>query len=180
MNKWMLLTLVFLFILGGCGSKKAEGISKEDLGIIKMNNGKKVYYGMSRENAEKVLGSGENSDMGMFKYDGGVSIFYRNSNVAAVVLDAESKGKYKTTHDVQIGMSKQTVVKAYGDKYMQSPSESSLDYVYDTNTNKFMDGYSRIAAKDADKFYTISSMFDEKGDLQRMLLVDCSFAIFLQ
>ncbi|MEC0369287.1 hypothetical protein [Paenibacillus chibensis] len=180
MNKWMLLTLVFLFILGGCGGKKAEGISKEDLGIIKMNGGKKVYYGMSREDAEKVLGSGENSDMGMFKYDGGVSVFYRNGNVAAVVLDAESKGKYKTTHDVQIGMPKQTVVKAYGDKYMSSPSESNLDYVYDTNTNKFMDGYSRIIAKDADKFYTISSMFDENGNLQRMLLLDCSFAIFLQ
>ncbi|MED5019903.1 hypothetical protein P9847_21730 [Paenibacillus chibensis] len=180
MNKWMLLTLVFLFILGGCGGKKADGISKEDLGIIKMTNGKKVYYGMSRETAEKVLGSGENSDMRMFKYDGGVSVFYRNGNVAAVVLDAESKGKYKTTHDVQIGMPKQTVVKAYGDKYMSSPSESNLDYVYDTNTNKFMDGYSRIIAKDADKFYTISSMFDENGNLQRMLLLDCSFAIFLQ
>ncbi|WP_237391736.1 hypothetical protein [Paenibacillus dendrobii] len=167
--------------MAGCSSgKKTENISKEDLGIIQMDSGKKIVYGMSREEAEKILGTGEKSDMGKFKYESGVSIFYRNNSVAAMILDEESEGKYKTTHDVGIGMLKQQVIKAYGENYVPSPSEMNLDYVYDTNMNTFINGYNTIAAKDADRFYAISSTFDENGNLQRILLFDCLFAIFME
>ncbi|MGN7358678.1 hypothetical protein ACTHPF_12330 [Paenibacillus sp. SAF-054] len=181
MKKSILITIVIFIILAGCSSgKKAESISKEDLGIIQMDSGKRIVYGMSREESEKILGTGEKSDMGKYKYESGVSVFYRNDSVAAIFLDEESKEKYTTTHDVEIGMLKQEVVKAYGEKYVPSPSEMNLDYVYDTNTNTFLNGYNTIKAKDAESFYTISSTFDENGKLQRILLLDCLFAIFME
>ncbi|MBE9913289.1 hypothetical protein G8C92_04435 [Paenibacillus donghaensis] len=119
---------------------KPDTLSKEDLCIVKDDDSKsKVCFGMSRADAEKVLGTGVKE---MYdKYDYGVSVIYRDGKtVSVIILDADSKNVYSTIRGLKSGDSKETVLKLYGDKYpiMRETEPHTVDYVYDLKNKKFI------------------------------------------
>ncbi|MBT2290038.1 hypothetical protein J7E73_12965 [Paenibacillus albidus] len=57
--KALTLIVMFLFLVGCSSDFKPDTFSEKDIAIQKVNNkNEKVYYGMKREEAEKVLGGG--------------------------------------------------------------------------------------------------------------------------
>jgi len=78
-----ILVLLFLVVLAACGSAKSS-VSAEDLSIVKLDKEKEIVsYGMSREEVDKVLGSGEDDKLmpPFINYDSGVSAIFRSGKI---------------------------------------------------------------------------------------------------
>lgn len=80
-----LLVVLFLFVLTACADSK-DGVTTKDLAIQKVNDHKAIVeYGMSRADAEEVLGKGEDKDIAnSVMYSSGVRIMYREDKVAGI------------------------------------------------------------------------------------------------
>ncbi|NQX43786.1 hypothetical protein HQN87_00455 [Paenibacillus tritici] len=172
------LVLLFLFVLTACGSSE-DGLTVKDLAIHKSNDDKVVVqYGMSRADAEKVLGTGEDMKIGhTFTYSDGVKIMYREDKVAGIYLTEESKDVYETAQGMKIGMPKDDFKKKYGDQYV-ADLEKNLDYAYDTDSKQYVkEAEWAKNFEDSTKIYLISMMFDSDGTAQTILLTDRQMAI---
>ncbi|MBB3132151.1 hypothetical protein FHS19_006878 [Paenibacillus rhizosphaerae] len=181
MKRGFVLLIITIFILSGCsGGKQTEKITKDDMGIEKIDSGKKVTYGMSRVDAEAVLGTGEKSgSRGLFEYGSGVFVAYRDDAVVAIMLSDESKGVFKTTRGAEVGMLKAKLEEIYGHSYLPNESESNLDYVYDSKAGKYLDKNSpRLSDEEATNTYVISAMFNENGYADRIYLLDNKYSIY--
>ena len=58
MIRYFCLLILLILVLGGCSGadEPKEKFTAEDMGIVRLDNGQKVYYGMNRAEAEEVLG----------------------------------------------------------------------------------------------------------------------------
>lgn len=169
----IVLGLLFLLVLTACGDSKDE-ITTKQLVIQKVNDSKaKVQYGMSRAEAEEVLGKGEEKGIAnAVSYDSGVTIMYREDKVAGMTLGKESKDRYETAGGFQIGMSKDEFKQIYGDQYLKD-MESNLDYAYDSNNKRYLQENDWLAkSEDDSKIYMIYAMFDGKGAAKGIGLAD--------
>lgn len=170
----IVLGLLFLFVLTACGDSKGEGLTTKDLAIQKVDDSKaKVQYGMSRTEAEEVLGKGEDKGIAnSVAYESGVGIMYREEKVAGITLGKESKDAYETAGGFKIGMSKDEFKQIYGDQYLKD-MESNLDYAYDANNKRYLQEKEWVAKSEDDtKIYVISGMFNGKGEADGIVLVD--------
>lgn len=142
------LILVLTMLLSGCGEGKFEPdtMSMDDIAILKIDDKKsKVYYGMKRSEAEKILGTG-NQDGSFIKYDFGVEIVYRvneennEETVGYIKLEEESKKVYSTIRGAKVGNSTSDVTKLYGEKYpiQMDARINTIRYYYDLKTTRFM------------------------------------------
>ncbi|ETT63472.1 hypothetical protein C173_24292 [Paenibacillus sp. FSL R7-277] len=175
------LVMLFLFVLTACADSK-DGVTTKDLAIQKVNDHKAVVeYGMSRAEAEEVLGKGEDKDIAnSVMYSSGVRIMYREDKVAGITLAEESKDTYKTTGGFKIGMSKDDFKQIYGDQYLKE-MERNLDYAYDATNKRYLQEKEWVAkAEDDTKIYVISAMFNGKGEADAVVLVDKRMAITLR
>ncbi|WP_340023032.1 lipoprotein [Paenibacillus sp. FSL K6-1096] len=169
----IVFVFLFLFVLTACGDSK-DGVTTKDLAIQKVNDSKAVVqYGMSRTEAEEVLGKGEDKGIAnAVNYDSGVSIMYREDKVAGITLGKESKDAYETAGGFKIGMSKDDFKQVYGDQYLKD-MESNLDYAYDSRNKRYLQEKEWAAKSEDDtKIYVISAMFDGKGVANGIVLVD--------
>lgn len=172
------LVMLFLFVLTACADSK-DGVTTKDLAIQKVNDHKAmVEYGMSRAEAEEVLGKGEDKDIAnSIMYSSGVRIMYREDKVAGITLAEESKDTYETTGGFKIGMSKDDFKQIYGDQYL-TDMERNLDYAYDSINKRYLHDKEWAAkAEDDTKIYVISGLFNGKGEADGVVLVDKRMAI---
>ncbi|MDP5275083.1 hypothetical protein [Chengkuizengella axinellae] len=161
--KIVLMLILFLLILSGCSEFEVDKFSEDDMCIINTDVSGEVCYGMSRSDAEKVLGFGTKNDLGWFDYDNGVIVQYRDNLVASVSLTNKSKDVYTTSRGTGIKMLKEEVKELYGDKYDIEEGEQSLDYVYDLNDEKFLDKLSRDTSEVMKMRFRIHVGFDING-----------------
>ncbi|WP_341186322.1 hypothetical protein [Paenibacillus sp. FSL H7-0756] len=167
-----------MFVLTACADSK-DGVTTKDLAIQKVNDHKAmVEYGMSRAEAEEVLGKGEDKDIAnSIMYSSGVRIMYREDKVAGITLAEESKDTYETTGGFKIGMSKDDFKQIYGDQYL-TDMERNLDYAYDSINKRYLHDKEWAAkAEDDTKIYVISGLFNGKGEADGVVLVDKRMAI---
>ncbi|AIQ29390.1 hypothetical protein P40081_15465 [Paenibacillus sp. FSL P4-0081] len=168
--KKSLLTLLFLAFLTACGSSKS-GINEDDLAIVKVDNEKEIVkYGMSQEEAEKILGTGKKTTT-FSTYSSGISIMYRDGAVVCIFIDEESKGKYKTIQGAEVGMSKKELIDLYGETGAFSLSEIQLDYVYDSTNKKYLTIDEQSSNNDL-KSYQVSVRFKMDGGARLISLLD--------
>lgn len=173
------IAVVLLLLLAGCGNSN-NAITVDDLSIHKVGDSKsKVTYGMSRDDAEKVLGRGKGEGFGSwFTYNSGVQIMYREDKVAGIALREESAGTYETSKGAKVGMLKDELKKIYGDNYL-GDHERNLDYAYDTVNKKFLkESESPKTQEENEKTYVISAVFDDNGYAQTIMLLDRRMAMY--
>ncbi|MBT2290958.1 hypothetical protein J7E73_17815 [Paenibacillus albidus] len=164
MKTKMLFLIATILLLIGCSNDKfkPDTFSEKDLAIYKVDNEKEVVsYGMSREDAEKVLGKPGKTSFGV-EYDFGVKVMYRNDSVALIYLSTGSEDIYKTSRGAMVGMSKEELTKLYGEKY----ALDNLIFYYDAKSKHFL-GQTSIdsisSAEDAEGIYIFSSMNHPDG-----------------
>lgn len=173
----LIIFALFLILMGCSGEEfKPDTFSQDDMCIVKTENKAKVCYGMSRSEAERLLGTGEKGVGDSIKYDFGIRVFYRNDAVAGVILDQDSKGVFKTARGVEIGMPKDDIKKLHGATYSLE-DEKYMNYIYDIKRNEFLDTtllekkqspedmestYILSAGSDSEGFTDIISVFDRK------------------
>lgn len=181
----MLIVLVLIALtLTGCNS--SEGITQKDIGIVKVGDKNAVVqYGMSRSDAEKVLGNGEIVGKTLTTYDNGVSVVYRDEKVVAIALKEGSKESYTTTSGAKIGMSEDEITKLYSEvEPLRTPQVSMNSYHYNSETGKFLTeedlvGLSaRMLPPESDKLYVFFYMFDSLGKINGIQLSDGTYSLF--
>ncbi|WP_339273330.1 hypothetical protein MKY48_16350 [Paenibacillus sp. FSL W8-0187] len=159
-----LFILFTILILCGCSSgQDLVKIAKEDLGIVSIADGRKVYYGMKRADVESVLGQGKEAERGVIKYDSGVELFYRDDEVAAIIMEEEAKGIYKTAQNAEIGMSKDEIEQIYGTIHMPSKKELPLTYVYNMKKGVFLEEISHSTEEEAKNLLLIIASVDKNS-----------------
>ncbi|WP_339219422.1 hypothetical protein [Paenibacillus sp. FSL H8-0332] len=165
----IILSLLFLAVITACGS--SSGINADDLAIVKVDSEKEIVkYGMSQEDAEKILGPGKKTTT-FSTYSSGISIMYRDGAVVCIFIDEESKGKYKTIQGAEVGMSKQELINLYGESGALSLSEIQLDYIYDSTNKKYLTIDEQSSNNDL-KSYQVSVRFKMDGGARVISLLD--------
>ncbi|MEK4061435.1 MULTISPECIES: hypothetical protein [unclassified Paenibacillus] len=184
----LLAATLLLLLLAGCSSGNAEPVtmepdtfSKQDMAIYKAVNSKeRVSYGMSRKNAEKVLGTGNKGIPNSYTYDPGVSVIYRDDKVVSIALRKESQGVYRTARGAEAGMSHAGIKKLYGEKYAIENAENYMDYYYDTETRQLVKSsvqeLNSLSGEALRGIHMISTVYDEEGKATIIILMDMQAA----
>ncbi|WP_098749377.1 hypothetical protein [Paenibacillus sp. EZ-K15] len=177
MIRYFCLLILLILVLGGCsgGDEPTEKFTKEDMGIVRIDNGQKVYYGMNRADAEEVLGTGQEHARGVFDYDSGIAVFYRDDAVVAIRMEEESKGQYKTTRDAEIGMQIGEIRELYGEQYVPNQTNDLLEYIYDDKRGKFLEKNSPESEEEALHIFVFTSMFNSDGHADTLLFFDSQY-----
>ncbi|MEK3866826.1 hypothetical protein MHH60_25485 [Paenibacillus sp. FSL H7-0716] len=186
----LLVLIPVLLVLAVCSSGNAkvskmepDTFSNQDMAIYKVDNSReRVSYGMSRKNAEKVLGTGNEGISNWYTYDSGVSVIYRHDKAVAITLERESQGAYKTARGAEVGTNKERIKELYGEKYaIENASESMkslkyLEYYYDTETKKLVkentSDFKSLSKKELRAKYLLSTTYNEDGKIGLIILTD--------
>ena len=143
------MAAVTMILMVSCGGEQFEPhvMTKEDIGAVRVSDGEKITYGMKRFDVEKILGKSDSdsTESTSISYDGGkISIFYRSTDdvgktlttdqqtVAGIQLGADSAGAYESPRGLQVGDTRDDILKAYGE-YPGVNSEFSVTYQYDVS-----------------------------------------------
>lgn len=173
---WILLLIL---TLSGCsgGSEKEDDkqFAKEDMGIVKTASGEKVYFGMKRADAEKVLGKGKDAGKGRWEYDPGILVFYRNDSVAMITMEKETLSQYKTTRGAEIGMRLEQIRSLYGENDIPDPTGANLNYIYDFKKGEFLDEYPSVTDEKTKDIVVFSTMFNSSGQADALIMIDVYF-----
>lgn len=184
----LLTATLLLLVLAGCSSgndaadkMEPDTFSKQDMAIYKVDNSKeRVSYGMSRKDAEKVLGTGNEGIPNSYTYDSGVSVLYRDDKAVGITLQGESQGAYRTARGAEVGMTKANITELYGEKYAIDKVETNLDYYYDTEAEQFLDEAALQQKPVSDEAlrarHLVSTAYDGDGNAMLILLLDAQAA----
>ena len=186
----LLILIPVLLVLAVCSSGNAQvykmepdTFSEQDMAIYKVDNSKeRVSYGMSRKNAEKVLGTGNEGISNWYTYDSGVSVLYRHDKAVVITLERVSQGAYKTARGAEVGTNKERIKELYGEKYaIENASETMkslkyLEYYYDTETKELVKEYpsdfKSLSKKELRAKHLLSTTYDEDGKIVLIILMD--------
>ncbi|MDP5276150.1 hypothetical protein [Chengkuizengella axinellae] len=180
---FFLIVLLLLLTLIGCSGKEysePDTLSKEDLCIIKIEDSKKVCYGMSKEDTEEILGAALVEDSFYNDYDFGVRVGYREDLVAFIFLNYQSKDIYQTSRGAQVGMSREDIKNLYGSKYVNE-LDYELRYAFDSNNNIFLDYEMRnnnlesLNIEDMEKTYITHFSFLDDDTIEFLSLLDARY-----
>lgn len=125
----------------------------------------------------------EKDDYGNLSYEGGIQLFYRKDEVAAIRLTEESEGRYQTARGAKVGMPQNEMVKLYGDQYMDSPGSGFLDYFYDSENDKLLTDPTQDlppgSPEDAEKIHLVSTKLDADEHAESILILDRRWAVYM-
>lgn len=185
-GKILMALFLSAIVLTGCNS--SGGITKKELGVVKVDDKDAiVHYGMTRSDAEKLLGKEKNAGKVLVSYENGIDVAYREDNVVAIFLKKESEGFYTTTSGARIGMLEYEIKNIYGAKDIISlPSTYTSYYNYSTETKKFLtqEELNELSGKlkppESEKLYILNFNFslDSPGKVEKIMLSDATFGYF--
>lgn len=173
-------------MLAGCssGGENKGQLTKNDMCVTQIDSKSKVCYGDSKVDVEKKIGIGiKGITENFLDYDFGITVMYRDDVVAGLSLKEESIDIYKTSRNIGIGDSNETIKEVYSTKYgMENAEQRNLDYFYYTETNSFigkttLDSLKELEEKE--KVYMLSFMFDSEGNADRIWLTDYKMATIM-
>ncbi|QDH21992.1 hypothetical protein [Saccharibacillus brassicae] len=96
---------VWISVSVGCGRAEPEfetrAFTEQDMCVVKSEESEpRICYKVSREDAERAIGSAAGEDsLGGVTYEGGIRVFYREDQVAAIDLLEDSLGVYRTARN---------------------------------------------------------------------------------
>lgn len=169
--------MLFLFILlAGCSQSPKDGISKDQLAVIRLDDNAKISYGMTRDEVNEKLGVENSGDDVFTGYDSGLSVIYREDKVVSITLSEGSEGVYETADGISVGMTEQETMDVYGDesRATQQEPEDSLSYIYDTETEEYWASHHKVEmeARNVSDLYLINSRFNQDGSILMISLGD--------
>ncbi|WP_157793992.1 hypothetical protein [Paenibacillus donghaensis] len=182
--KKVIMLVAMLLTITACNSGndvadqlEPDTFSKQDMAIYKVDNTKgRVSYGMSRKDAEKVLGTGDEATTNTYTYDSGVGVLYRDDKVVAITLKRESQGVYRTARGAEIGMSTTRITELYGEKHAINGTGNYQEYHYDTETGQFLDEAALLqnpGSKEALRArHIFSAAYDGDNNAIELFLID--------
>lgn len=183
------ILIVVVLMLVSCSNNtefQPDTFSQKDMAVSKSDDPDfLVHYGMKKSDVEKLLGAGKDNKNFGTSYDFGITVMYRDDNVAAIALGEESKGIYKIVRGAEIGMTKDEIKSLYSEKYAIDEAEYNLDYYYDSVSEKFL-GKASItnsnvkSEEDFEKIYILSVVFDHEGFANRIMILDNRMAKYLR
>lgn len=187
MRPKILTVFTLLFLLIGCSDSGSESYSLNEITIndlsihIAGDKSSKVTYGMTRSDAEKVLGKGERSELfkNYYTYESDVSVLYREDIVVGITLGEESANEFQTLKGAKVGILRDDFKKMYGEKYVVlENNERYIDFVYDSTTNEYITNINSVQVQeDKTKTYMVSAMFDSNGYASIIMVQDRHAAI---
>jgi outer membrane protein assembly factor BamE (lipoprotein component of BamABCDE complex) len=170
------LMLILFILLAGCSQNPKDGISEDQLAVIRLDDKVKISFGMTRDEVNEKLGVENPGDDVFTGYDSGLSVIFREDKVVSITLSEGSEGVYETADGVGVGMTKQETMDVYGDKSRaaQQDPENSLSYIYDTETEEYWSSHQEVEmeAQNISGLYLINSRFNPDGSLQMISLGD--------
>lgn len=173
------LLIAVLILLAGCGSK--EGITTDDLSLVKLDDEKaKVYYGMPREEVEKILGDPDESTKLYTVYESGVQVLYRDNKVVKLSIGEDAADQFKTAGGAGIGSTKEQLTEIYGDKFIKPNGEQNLDYLYDPENNEYVESFEKVDRNLLERCYLVSMMFDNDNKVDAITLSDYKAAVMMR
>jgi len=186
----VIAALLSLLIAAGCSSGsesiadsyEPDTFSDKDRCIMKKEDLKaEVCYGMTRAEAEKVVGDPEEDKEVFANYASGVKLFYRDQAVAGIALLEDSQGVYQTARGAEKGMSFDDIKKLYGEKYANQVTERNLDYSYDTEAKKFLsdEETSRMNQIESKPIHLFSMTLGDDDKVVSLFLMDRKMAVFM-
>lgn len=177
--------ILVIIMLSGCNQGSTSELTMNDLSIEKIGESKsRVEYGMSRSDAEKVLGTVQDREGAFFYYENGITIMYRDEEnqevVAAIVLDGDTDESYQTPK-IKIGMLKEDIKKVYGLGNTLNDAEKNLDFAFDTKAGSYLTQESKRkeSAEEMEDVWMVSVTFDDNGYADRIMLLDQRMAMYL-
>ena len=190
MRKWLVLGMVGLVLLAGCGKSegnksegnKTAGFSPADMCIQKVDDAKiKVCYGDTREDVEKIWGEGSPGALKFFTdYAPGVIISYRDDVVAMLQLDAESVGQYQIAAGFDSDVSLKEIEKAYGTEHSVK-GERDIAYYYSLKEQKLLPAPSHSMAKEElEQIMAFSAVVTPDSQISRMMMMDMRMGAFME
>jgi len=140
-----------------------------------------VCYGMTRADAEKIVGEAEEDNGVSTNYDSGVKLFFRDQTVVGIGLIDGSQGIYQTARGAEVGVTFDKIKQLYGEKYALQISERNLDYAYDTDAKKFLSEVEsgRKNQIESEPIHLFSMMLGEDDKVSILLLMDRKMAVFM-
>ncbi|MCM3632907.1 hypothetical protein [Paenibacillus camelliae] len=182
MKKVLVGLIAMMLLLVGCSSSGngLKEIKTSDLCVTHINLDSKICYGDEKKDVEQVTGEGEEITRFM-SYENGIRIMYRNDKVAGISLSDESLDIYESEF-AKIGDSKKSILENLGSDNSINEVPSNLDYLYDSQTKKFILGKPDLkeTAEEMENVYIVSFMFDGDGNARSIMLVDWRMATFMQ
>lgn len=167
--------MFFIFLVGCSSEFKPDTFSEKDFGIHKVNDeNAKVHYGMTRFESEKVLGTGEETYLDSVIYENGVVVSYSNEKVVGLSLNDESRGFYRTSRGVEVGISKEKLLELFGEKYAIETPEGTLDYMYNIEDERLLsaDFLKSVDKKYEENTYLFTIFFDTDETIDSLYLID--------
>jgi hypothetical protein len=161
-----------------CGSPN-NAVASNDFCIVQAKDGKaKICYGMTRIDAEKVVGQGKKIGM-LYQYDNGIGIIYNEEAIVNITMTETSKGKYMTASGGEMGMLKEKFKKAYEGKPTLIDDNKKLSYAYSTVEKKYLEkvNYLEMTGEQKQKIYTVNITFNESGYAEGIVLSDLTLGL---
>lgn len=173
--KASMLFVLFVFLIGCSPDFQPDTLSIKDIAFKKVDNeNEKVYYGMKREEAEKILGDGVDGLMNYTFYDNGVNVFYRDGKMVSFYLGEDSKGIYKTSRGLEIGMNKDMLSELLGEKNIYEFENGDPYYMYDIKNKEFLklEDLKNAEREYLENIYVFSISCDTSDNLDAIMIFD--------
>ncbi|MFC4104309.1 hypothetical protein [Paenibacillus xanthanilyticus] len=162
-------------------TEAAKPMTMADLALVQEGTQSRVSLGMTRKEAEAIIGKPTDESLFGTWYDG-IRIGYRNDRVVALMLQlTEAKTLYKTPRGAGLLTSRTVFEALYGQP--KHSDDSSLTYVLIPSPGA---GDKLVPLGDADPFnlmdnkpaYIISPLFTESGDglVEFLMISDAEYA----
>ncbi|MNB94861.1 hypothetical protein D3C75_420220 [compost metagenome] len=177
---------IVLLILAGCSSSSGvirsaemepDTFSEQDMAVYKADNSKeRISYGMSRKDAEKVLGTGNEGLPNSYTYESGVSVLYREDKAVAITLRVNTEGIYRTARGAHVGMTSSAIKELYGEKYAIAEGDQSMEYYYDTKTATMLErsevNMNSLSGEELVDIHLLSTAYNAEGKAVFVILMD--------
>ncbi|WP_206109292.1 copper amine oxidase N-terminal domain-containing protein [Paenibacillus sp. HB172176] len=160
-------------------SRKAEDLTMSDLSITDITTHNTIQLGMTRDEAEEILGESSDLVLGKLYNYNGLWIFYRDNVIAGMMVNAGSNetNRYRTSKNIGLGNNMEDALSQYGNGFIDQRS-SSVTYYYELTEGVLNKEVEMVFSPERSNTYTISIGFFENDarNISSILIGDYYFA----
>ena len=181
------LLMVCLLLMAGCQANfEKDKLSADDVALVDASGKTVLKYGMSRENVEKTLGTGEeDEDMKWVMYaDDLISVWYRDGKVVGYVCNNSA---YSSPRGIKIGTAANEVRTAYGINSLHEVSsdiseagKTSYFYCYDTKYKASCNTTMPVKHDNLKKRFSVAILINDEYKVENFSAVDALMGFYLE
>ncbi|MFC5529048.1 hypothetical protein [Cohnella yongneupensis] len=159
---------------------KVGKFTKEDLAFYDTESRGKIYLGMTKEEAERVVGKPNGGVLvpGMFEYAGGIRIYYREDHIAG--MQVINSDRYVTMRNIGIHSADDEIIRAYGKSQappgMDPDTYTFRDYYFTPKGGKAYEILENTDDRNLANTDKLIISFGLQSDSKMILISDLKFA----